>query len=121
LNRGKTVETGKKFGKMLTTRVSELETKLLIQIESPESAYGKLILLNEKSRESFEKLSEVLGLPAEIPSFLQNSICIEECPENGPKVPNLVVTDIVPEFSQYHLFPIIIFQYERSFKFTCKL
>jgi hypothetical protein len=77
-----------------------------------------LIILNEKAGESFEKLSEVLGLPAEISSSLQNSICIEECPENGQKVPNLVVTDIVPEFSQYHLFPIIIFQYECNFKFT---
>jgi len=80
LNMGKTVETGKKFGKMLTARVSELETKPLIQIESPESADGKLIILNEKAGESFEKLSEVLGLPAEISSSLQNSICIEECP-----------------------------------------
>jgi hypothetical protein len=83
LNRGKTVETGEIFGKMVAARVSELETKPLIQIESPESADGKLILLNKRAGEFFEKLSEVLGLPAEIPSFLQNSICIEKCPEIG--------------------------------------
>lgn len=83
LNRGKTVETGKLFGKMVSANVRILETKPLIQIESPESADGKLTLLNKKAGKSFEKLSEVLGLPAEIPPSLQNSIFFEECPETG--------------------------------------
>lgn len=83
LNRGKTVETGKLFGKMVAAHVREPETKPLIQIESPESADGKLILLNKKAGESFDKLSEVLGLPTEIPSSLQNSIFMEEFQETG--------------------------------------
>jgi hypothetical protein len=83
LNRGKTVETGKLFGKKVLANVRLPETKPLIQIESPDSADGKLILLNKKARKSFEKFSEVLGLPAEIPPSLQNSICLEECPETG--------------------------------------
>lgn len=83
LNRGKTVETGILFGKKVSANVREPEIKPLIQIESPDSADGKLILLNKKAGKSFEKLSEVLGLPAEVPPSLQNSICLEECPETG--------------------------------------
>jgi hypothetical protein len=83
LNRGKTIETGIFFGKKVSANVREPETKPLIQIESSDSADGKLILLNKKAEKSLEKLSEVLGLPAEIPPFLQNSICLEECPETG--------------------------------------
>lgn len=88
LNRGKTVETGKVFGKMVAARAREPETKPLIHIESPESADGKLVPLNRKAGEFIENLSEVLGLPAEISpspqiSIFQNSICTEECPETG--------------------------------------
>ncbi len=83
LNRGKTVETGKIFGKMVAARIREPETKPLIHIESPESADGKLLPLNKKAGESLEKISEVLGLSAEIPLPLQNSICMKKYPETG--------------------------------------
>ena len=83
LNRGKTVETGKVFGAMVAAHLREPEMKPLIQIESPECAGGKLIPLNKKSGEYLEKLSEILGLPVKSPLPLQNSICVEKCPETG--------------------------------------
>ena len=67
LNRGKTVETGKVFGAMVTAHLREPEMKPLIQIESPECAGGKLIPLNKKSGEYLEKLSEIFGLPVKSP------------------------------------------------------
>ena len=54
LNRGKTIETGKVFGKMVAARLREPETKPLIHIESPESADGKLLPLNKKAGESLK-------------------------------------------------------------------
>lgn len=91
LNRGKTIETGKAFGKMVAARLRELETKPLIQIESPESTDGILIPLNKKAGEYgeyLEKLSEILGLPVESPlplqsSRVQNSVLVEKCPATG--------------------------------------
>ena len=80
---GKTVETGKIFGKMVAAHIREPEAKPLVHIESPESADGKLLPLNKKTGESLEKLSEVLGLPAEISLPLQNSICMKKYPETG--------------------------------------
>ena len=63
LNRGKTVETGRAFGEMVTSHLREPEMKPLIQIESPESAGGRLIPLNKKAGEYLEKLPETLGFP----------------------------------------------------------
>jgi hypothetical protein len=83
LNRGKTIETGKAFGKMVAARVRNPETKPLFQVESPNSTDGILIPLNTKAVESQGKISEILGLPAEITPPLQNSIYMEECPETG--------------------------------------
>jgi hypothetical protein len=83
LNRGKTIETGKTFGKMVAARVRDPETKPLFQVESPDSIDGKLIPLNARAVESQGKLSEILGLPAETTPPLKNSIYMEECPETG--------------------------------------
>ncbi|HWR26139.1 MAG TPA: DUF2117 domain-containing protein [Methanosarcina sp.] len=83
LNRGKTVETGSRFGEMVASRLKEPEKKPLIQIESPDSADGRLIPLNKKAAEHLEKLSELLGLPAEVPLPFQNSIFVEKCPITG--------------------------------------
>lgn len=88
LNRGKTVETGRAFGEMVTARLREPEMKPLIQIESPESAGGKLIPLNKKAGEYLEKLSEILDLPMESPlplqnPVVQNSVFAEKCPVTG--------------------------------------
>lgn len=83
LNRGKTVETGRVFGEMVTAHLREPETKPLIQIESPGCTCGKLIPLNKKAWEWMEKLSEIFGLPIEIPLPFNDSVCVEKCPENG--------------------------------------
>jgi hypothetical protein len=88
LNRGKTVETGKAFGELVAVRLREPEMKPLIQIESPDSADGKLIPLNKKAGEYFEKLSGILGLPVESPlplrdSIVQNSVFVEKCSATG--------------------------------------
>jgi hypothetical protein len=77
LNRGKTVETGRIFGEMVAARLREPEIKPLIQIESPESADGKLVALNKKAGEYSGKISEALGLPAEIPSYFQDSTSLD--------------------------------------------
>lgn len=96
LNRGKTVETGRIFGKMVAARLKDPEIGPLIQIESPDSPDGKLIPLNKKAEEYLEKLSEILGISTEIPlplqnsdsedsvsqnSIFQNSIFVEKCPD----------------------------------------
>jgi len=83
LNRGKTVETGRVFGGMVASRLKRPEIKPLIQIESPGCKDGKLIPLNKKAVENIEKLSEIFGLPAEDPLPLNNSVCVEKCPEKG--------------------------------------
>ncbi|MEN6552215.1 MAG: DUF2117 domain-containing protein [Methanobacterium sp.] len=91
LNRGKTIETGKAFGEMVTDRLREPEIKPLIQIESPESINGILIPLNIKAGEYgeyLEKLSEIFRLPVESPLPLQNprvqnSVLIDKCPSTG--------------------------------------
>jgi len=88
LNRGKTVETGRVFGAMVAARLREPDMKPLIQIESPEAADGKLIPLNRKAREYLGKLSKILGLPVEVPLYLQssifqNSVFVEKCPTTG--------------------------------------
>jgi hypothetical protein len=77
LNRGKTIETGKALGEMVTDRLRKPEIKPLIQIESTESTEGILIPLNKKAgeyEEYLEKLSEILGLPVEKTLPLQNSV-----------------------------------------------
>ncbi|WP_279384971.1 DUF2117 domain-containing protein [Methanosarcina barkeri] len=56
LNRGKTIETGKVFGKMVAVRLREPEIKPIIQIESPESTDGILIPLNKKKPENMENI-----------------------------------------------------------------
>ncbi len=73
LNRGKTVETGRIFGGMVTARLKEPDVSPLIQIESPDSPDGKLIPLNKKAGKYLEKLSEILEVPAVILLSLQNS------------------------------------------------
>lgn len=93
LNRGKTVETGRVFGEMVAARLREPDMKPLIQIESPEAADGKLISLNKKAGEYLGELSKILGLPVEVPLYLQssisqssifqNSIFVEKCPTTG--------------------------------------
>jgi hypothetical protein len=83
LNRGKTIETGRVFGKMVASRIKDLERKPLLHIESPESAFGELIPLNKKAEEYLEKLSKMLELPTKIPQPLENSIFLENCPETG--------------------------------------
>jgi hypothetical protein len=91
LNRGKTIETGKAFGEMVTNRLREPEIKPLIQIESPENTDGILIPLNKKAGKYgkyLEKLSEILELPVESPLSLQslrvqNSVLVEKCPATG--------------------------------------
>ena len=83
LNRGKTVETGKVFGAMVTSHLKEPEKKSLIQIESPDCAGGKLIPLNKKAVSHLEKISEIFGLPAETPLPFQDSVCLETCPQTG--------------------------------------
>lgn len=83
LNRGKTVETGKVFGAMVTSNLKEPEKKPLIQIESPNCAGGKLIPLNKKALSYLEKLSEIFGLPADPPLPFQDSVCLETCPKTG--------------------------------------
>ena len=70
LNRGKTIETGRVFGKMVASRIKDLEKKPLLHIESPESAFGELIPLNKKAEEYLEKLSKMLELPTKIPKPL---------------------------------------------------
>jgi Uncharacterized protein conserved in archaea len=85
LNRGKTVETGRAFGETVTARLREPEMKSLIQIESPESAGGRLITLNKKAGEYLEKLSEILGLLVESPLLHKNPVVqklvfVEKCP-----------------------------------------
>jgi hypothetical protein len=88
LNRGKTVETGKVFGELVAIRLREPEMKPLIQIESPDSADGKLMPLNKKAGEYLEELSEILGLPVKSSLYLpdssvQNSIFAEKCQSTG--------------------------------------
>jgi hypothetical protein len=83
LNRGKTIETGGVFGKMVFSRLKKPETKSLIHIESPKSVYGKLIPLNTKAGEWIEELSSLFELPTENPLPLNDSIYTEKCPETG--------------------------------------
>jgi hypothetical protein len=83
LNRGKTTETGSVFGTMVFSRLNKPEMKPLIHIESPKSAYGKLIPLNTKAGEWIEELSSLFGLPAEYPMPLINSVYTEKCPKTG--------------------------------------
>ncbi len=83
LNRGKTIETGRVFGKMVAARIKDLERKPLLHIESPKSACGELITLNKKAGEYLEKISEVLELPARISQPLEKSIHLENCPDTG--------------------------------------
>ncbi len=81
LNRGKTIETGKAFGKMVAARVRDPETIPFFLVESPNSTDGKLIPLNAKAEKSQEQLSKFLDLTSEIIPPLQNSIYMEECPK----------------------------------------
>ena len=60
LNRGKTIETGKAFGKMVAARVRDPETIPFFLVESPNSTEGKLIPLNAKAVKSQEQLSTFL-------------------------------------------------------------
>ncbi len=93
INRGKTPETGKTFGKIVCSHLREPEKKPLFQIEYLESessepvcqgrGCGKLIPLNKKAGDCIEKLSETLGLPAEGSLPLNDSIRTEKCPETG--------------------------------------
>ena len=83
LNRGKTVETGRVFGEMVTARLREPEKKPLIQIESPGCTGGKLISLNKKAWEWMEIFSGIFGLPNEILPPFNDSVRMEKCPENG--------------------------------------
>jgi hypothetical protein len=97
LNRGKTVETGRIFGEMVTSRLKEPEKKPLIQIESPESVDGKLIPLNKKAAENLEELSKLLGLPVETPRPFQNSIFVEKCPTIGKTRITRRLSGVFPE------------------------
>ncbi len=93
INQGKTLETGKTFGKIVFSHLREPEKKPLFQIEYSESEYsepvcqgrgcGKLIPLNKKAGDCIEKLSKTLGLPAEGSLPLNDSLFAEKCPETG--------------------------------------
>ncbi len=83
LNRGKTPETGMIFGAKVAFRLKDPEKKPLIQIESPGCTGGKLIPLNKKAGEHLEKLSEILGLPAEKSLHFHDSVCLDNCPKTG--------------------------------------
>jgi hypothetical protein len=83
LNRGKTVETGRVFGEMVTAHLREPEKKPLIQIESPGCTGGKLISLNKKAWEWMEIFSGIFGLPTEILPPFNDPVRMEKCTENG--------------------------------------
>ncbi|MFY1110121.1 MAG: DUF2117 family protein [Methanosarcinaceae archaeon] len=94
INRGKTLETGKTFGKIVCSHLREPEKKPLFQIEYSETSVtgfqgnvcGMLVPLNSKGRECLEKVSEKLCIPAETKplSYPQTgSIFTEKCPKTG--------------------------------------
>jgi len=94
INQGKTLETGKTFGKIVFSHLREPEKKPLFQIEFSEtsetrfqeSGCMKLIPLNKKAGMYTEKLSKNLGITAEttpLPRPQIDSIRTEKCPETG--------------------------------------
>ena len=83
LNRGKTIETGKAFGQMVAARIGEPERKPLVQIESPESADGRLIPLNQKASVCLEKLSEIFELPVDPVLSFESPLKIEKSPDGS--------------------------------------
>lgn len=83
LNRGKTIETGRAFGQMVATRLTDPEKKPLVQIESPGTTEGRLIPLNKKASRCLPRLSEIFGLPAEIFLPFQSQLKIEKSPDSS--------------------------------------
>lgn len=96
LNRGKTFETGRIFGSKVVSRLKEPEKKPLIQIEGPECPFGKLIPLNKKAIICIEKISGILGIPAENPLPSYNPISIETCPKTGKTRTTREISGVLP-------------------------
>ena len=104
INQGKTLETGKTFGKIVFSHLEKTEQKPLFQIEfsetsengcqerdcqerdCQESGCGKLIPLNKKASDCTEEISKNLDIPAETTALSRpqiDSIRTEKCPETG--------------------------------------
>ena len=77
LNHGKTIETGRAFGSLVTSNIYEVDKKPLIQIERPGCEDGEVIPWNEGAAQFCNSLSRKLGLDISEPPTFSSSLQIE--------------------------------------------